>query len=75
MVGKILASILGTLVSLILILVICYLTISGFKKWVDDGLGKPQTEETQGTETDGTEEVPNTAAFVSFANNTITIEV
>lgn len=75
MVKKILASIFGTLVPLILILVICYLTIPGFKKAVDDGLGKSQTEETQGTETDGTEEVPNTTAFVSFSNNTITIEV
>lgn len=77
--GKILASIFGVLIPIALIVVICYLTIPGFKTKVDDAFNKPETEENQETETEGTEEgteqVPETTAFVSFSNNTIKIEV
>ena len=77
MVGKILASIFGSIFVIVLGLVIAYLAIPGFKKTVDGAFSKEETkqEETTDEVTEGTEQVPETTAFVSFSNNTITIEV
>ena len=80
MVGKILSSIFGGIFVIALGLIIAYLTIPGFKKTVDDAFSKEEIkqEETTDEVTEGTEEdveVPETIAFISFANNTISIEV
>lgn len=78
MVGKILTSIFGGVFVIALGLIIAYLAIPGFKKVVDDGLNKDKPEQEEVKEDEGTEEdveVPETTAFISFANNTISIEV
>ena len=78
MVGKILTSIFGGVFVIALGLIIAYLAIPGFKKAVDDGLNKDKPQQEEVKEDDGTEEdveVPETTAFISFANNTISIEV
>lgn len=77
MVGKILTSIFGGVFVIALGLVIAYLAIPGFKKTVDDAFSKEEIKQEETTD-EGTEEdveVPETTACVSFANNTIFIEV
>ena len=78
MVGKILTSIFGVVFVIALGLVVAYLAIPGFKKTFDDAFSKEETKQEEVKEAEGTEEdveVPETTAFISFANNTISIEV